>query len=124
MRTYAIKWDEKILVTEKNKSSLEWYKFIQEELSDKDKIENDFTQAVEQLTAWISQEEKDSWTKQESEARNVLDWWTSELLSSLCIDWETVEVLANKIILKADYLSLETVKLLQIKRQKLKDLES
>ena len=30
MQTYAIKWDEKILVTSANKDKLEWYEFIQE----------------------------------------------------------------------------------------------
>lgn len=35
--TYAIKWDEKILVTENNKNSLQWYKFIQEEISEREK---------------------------------------------------------------------------------------
>lgn len=31
IKTYAIKWDEKILVNSENKDSLVWYEFIQEE---------------------------------------------------------------------------------------------
>lgn len=31
MKTFAIKWDEKILVTNENKDNLIWYKFVQEE---------------------------------------------------------------------------------------------
>lgn len=31
MQTYAIKWEEKILVTSQNKDFLVWYEFIQEE---------------------------------------------------------------------------------------------
>lgn len=31
MKTYAIKWEDKILVTSQNKDTLIWYTFIQEE---------------------------------------------------------------------------------------------
>lgn len=36
MKTYAIKWEEKILVTSQNKDELIWYTFIQEELTERD----------------------------------------------------------------------------------------
>lgn len=36
-QTFSIKWEEKILVTSKNKDSFDWYKFIQEEMSEKQK---------------------------------------------------------------------------------------
>jgi len=31
MATYAVKWEEKILVTEQNKDKLIWYKFIEQD---------------------------------------------------------------------------------------------
>jgi hypothetical protein len=40
IKTYAIKWDEKILVNSENKDSLVWYKFIQEEMTDEEILEN------------------------------------------------------------------------------------
>lgn len=42
MVTYAVKWDKKILVTEQNRNSLVWYKFIQEELSEIDAIKQKY----------------------------------------------------------------------------------
>lgn len=42
MYTYAIKWDEKILVTEINKDSLEWYSFIKQETLE----ENDYISSL------------------------------------------------------------------------------
>lgn len=42
MYTYAIKWDEKILVTESNKNFLEWYSFIKQETLE----ENDYISSL------------------------------------------------------------------------------
>ncbi len=55
MATYAIKWNEKILVTEQNKNSLEWYKFVQEELSEADRIELEKKSAIEQIATLSDQ---------------------------------------------------------------------
>lgn len=50
MKTYAIKWEEKILVTSQNKDTLIWYNFIQEEETELEKYENEKTQIQKELS--------------------------------------------------------------------------
>lgn len=50
MATYAIKWDEKILVTEENKNLLVWYKFIQEEIPKKEKLKIEYKNIQKAIT--------------------------------------------------------------------------
>ena len=49
MATYAIKWEDKILVTEQNRNSLEWYKFIQEEIQEIDKIKQNYKETQKSI---------------------------------------------------------------------------
>lgn len=49
MKTYGIKWEEKILVTSQNKDTLIWYTFIQEEETELEKLENEKTQIEKEL---------------------------------------------------------------------------
>ena len=49
IKTYAIKWEEKILVTSQNKDNLIWYEFIQEEMTDEEILENQKTSILKQL---------------------------------------------------------------------------
>lgn len=49
MKTYAIKWEEKILVTSQNKDNLIWYTFIQEEETELDKLENEKEKILKEL---------------------------------------------------------------------------
>ena len=49
MQTYAIKWEEKILVTSQNKDTLIWYTFIQEEQTDLEKLKQDLETITNEL---------------------------------------------------------------------------
>ena len=49
IKTYAIKWEEKILVTSQNKDFLVWYKFIQEEMTDEEILENKKTSLLKEI---------------------------------------------------------------------------
>ena len=49
IKTYAIKWDEKILITSQNKDTLVWYTFIQEEMTDKEILENKKTSLLKEI---------------------------------------------------------------------------
>ncbi len=122
MATYAIKGEDKILVTEQNRNSLEWYKFIQAELSEKDLVEQEFQNSIKQLTEWFSQAEIDSFDKKVSEAQKVLNGETSVFLNTLCVEWEKVEDLANLILARNDAFELAYAQAEQIKRTKLKEL--
>lgn len=124
MVTYAIKWDEKILVTEKNKNSLEWYKFIQEKILEKDLIEKEFQDTIQLFSSWYSQVEIDSWEIKVKEAEKVLNWETSEFLNTLVIEWETVEELVTKILQNSQDFQLAFANAEKIKREKLKTLFS
>ena len=48
IKTYAIKWDEKILVNSENKDLLVWYEFIQEEMTDEEILENKKTSLLKE----------------------------------------------------------------------------
>ena len=49
IKTYAIKWEEKILVTSQNKDFLVWYEFIQEEMTDEEILENKKTSLLKEI---------------------------------------------------------------------------
>ena len=49
MQTYAIKWEEKILVTSENKDKLIWYTFIQEEQTELEKLKNKLEKVTNDL---------------------------------------------------------------------------
>ena len=49
MQTYAIKWEEKILVTSQNKDTLIWYTFIQEEQTELEKLKQDLEKVTNEL---------------------------------------------------------------------------
>lgn len=55
MATYAIKWDEKILVTSENKDLLVWYKFIEKELEEEDKVKLDKKKAIQEIATLSDQ---------------------------------------------------------------------
>lgn len=57
IKTYAIKWDEKILVNSKNKDSLVWYEFIQEEMTDEEILEKQKTSLLKEI--WELKQIKD-----------------------------------------------------------------
>jgi hypothetical protein len=57
IKTYAIKWDEKILVNSENKDSLVWYEFIQEEMTDEEILENKKTSLLKEI--WELKQIKD-----------------------------------------------------------------
>lgn len=124
MATYAIKWDNKILVTEKNRSSLEWYKFTQCDLMEEDIINKEFQSAIDQFTTWYSQAEIDSWDLKVEEAKIVLDWWDSLFLNALCIEGETVSELATLISQRAETFKMAFADAEKIKRQAIKDLNT
>ena len=87
-----------------------------------EKINQEFNNEINQFTAWYSQAEIDSWKLKEEEANKVLLWETSDFLNNLCIEWETVEDLANKIIKNAWLFKTAYANAEKTKRQKLKDL--
>lgn len=49
MQTYAIKWEEKILVTSQNKDTLIWYTFIQEEQTELEKLKQELETVTNEL---------------------------------------------------------------------------
>ena len=57
IKTYAIKWEEKILVTSQNKDLLVWYEFIQEEMTEEEILENKKTSLLKEI--WELKQIKD-----------------------------------------------------------------
>ena len=51
IKTYAIKWDEKILVNSENKDSLVWYEFIQEKMTEQEIIKSQIETITNELVA-------------------------------------------------------------------------
>ena len=49
IKTFAIKWEEEILVTSQNKDSLIWYEFAQRELTEEESLELELEQIDNQL---------------------------------------------------------------------------
>lgn len=79
MVTYAIKWDEKILVTSENKESLVWYKFVQEELSQKEsdilKYKELEKKAINLRSQYITAEMMPEWRLKEKKLAKILAEW-------------------------------------------------
>ena len=86
-------------------------------------INSEFQNSINQFTAWYSQLEINTWNEKQTEAKIVLDWWTSTFLEELCIEWETPEELADKIIVNV-WLFKTAYALAEVtKRTALKNLE-
>ena len=75
MTTYAIKWDEKILVTEENKSSFIWYKFIQENMSEKESMILEYKDTQKQIVSIKSeiQEINDTYETYNEQGKHLAD---------------------------------------------------
>ena len=120
-----IKWEECIDIWEYNYKITYIYKdwnIIIDNSYLKNEINEEFNNTINQLTAWYSQAEIDSWNEKQAEAHKVLLWETSDFLNNLCIEWETVEDLANKIIKNAWLFKTAYANAEKTKRQKLKYL--
>ena len=76
IKTYAIKWEEKILVTSQNKDNLIWYEFIQEEMTDEEILENKKKEILRQL--WELKQIKD-WLELVWEDTTEIDLKITEL---------------------------------------------
>jgi len=85
-------------------------------------IENEFQETLKQFTTWYSQAEIDSWKTKEDEALMVNSGVSSEFITTLCVEWETEDELATKILTNAKVFKLAYAKAEQIKREKLKAL--
>ena len=105
IKTYAIKWDEKILVTSQNKDSLVWYEFIQEEYPSEEHFYK--------LQAWYSY--------------NIKTWEFEETQESIEFEkQEKIKVLLEKAKewdeLRTKYLSAEILPDSELKTEKLRVL--
>ena len=88
IKTYAIKWEEKILVTSQNKDTFVWYQFIQEEFLSEEHFEKlnswysynietglfEETEESKQYEAKILQDKKTSLLKEIWELKQIKDW--------------------------------------------------
>lgn len=85
-------------------------------------IKNEFQETVLQFSSWYSQVEIDSWETKIKEAEKVIDWIESEILEALCVEWELVEELANKILVNAQNYTLAYMNAEKTMREKIKAL--
>jgi hypothetical protein len=74
MAIYAIKWEEEILVTSQNKDSLIWYTFIEKEINELDKINQDFENKIKEYNSKYPQAEQDRFADKLIKAEKVLLW--------------------------------------------------
>ena len=88
----------------------------------KEFIEYKFNKDTEILSRWISQEEKNTWDLKVIEATKVLNWETSEFITSLLKDWETETQLAEKILKNSKNYNLAYARIEQWKRNELAKL--
>ena len=102
MATYAIKWDEKILVTPENVNSLVWYTFrelTESELIDYEKQELEKNGYIVEIVDWVcektSTEDSNKYEikvkldrMQEIRAEIVIQWFTADLPTDSRIDWK------------------------------------
>ena len=108
-----------------HKLNKDWKMYLEENTKYKKyKIEQEFQDTIKQITWKYSQAEIDTWNKKVTEAKKVLSGWTSDILNSLLIEWETVEYLAKVIIEKADEYSKIYYQAEKTKREKLKELNN
>ena len=85
-------------------------------------INQSFQNSINQFTSNYSQAEIDTWKLKEEEAIKTLESWWTTFINNLCIEWETPEELATKILANADIFKTAYAEAEKIKRQKLKDL--
>jgi len=108
-----------------HKLNKDWKMYLEENTKYKKyKIEQEFQDTIKQITWKYSQAEIDTWNTKVTEAKKVLSGWTSDILNSLLIEWETVEYLAKVIIEKADEYSKIYYQAEKTKREKLKELNN
>ena len=113
VKTYAIKWEEKILVTSQNKDTFVWYEFIQEEFPSEEhfkKIEAWYSYNIE---TWEFEETQESieFEKQQIENQKKIilkELWELKLILNWMIEvWEDITEIDLKINeLKEEYKSL------------------
>lgn len=80
-----------------NEVSLEKLQDIKEKQELIDKVYQDFNEKLAVINSKYTPEERETFEIKRVEAEKVLGGWTSAFLEALCIEWETVEELANKI---------------------------
>ena len=85
-------------------------------------IEIDFKNTINQITDWYTQAEIDTWATKVEEAQKVINGGTSDLLSSLLLEWENLLDFAKKILQKAKEYSEIYYKAEKTKREKLKNI--
>jgi anaerobic ribonucleoside-triphosphate reductase len=77
MKTFAIKWEEEILVTSQNKDSLIWYEFIQRELTEKEADIEEFKtlekQATEKRAEYLTAEMLPEWEFKNLKLKKLID---------------------------------------------------
>ena len=86
------------------------------------KIYEEFENTIKQITAWYTQAEIDTWATKVEEAKKVIAGGTSDLLSSLLLEWENLLDFAKKILQKAKEYSEIYYKAEKTKREKLKNI--
>ena len=93
---YTLNKDKKMyIVDNKNK----WLYLI-------DKANKNFDKKIKNIMKDYTEEEKRSFDIKLKEANKIKEGWQSTFLETLCIEWETVEELANKIITNSNNFQL------------------
>lgn len=86
-------------------------------------IEKEFQNTIKSITAWYTQAEIDTWNTKVAEAKKVLAGWTSTLINSLLLKWETAKVFATNVLAKASAYSKVYCDAERKKREALKSLK-
>ena len=89
-----------------------------------EKAEDKFQNTIKTFTAGYSQAEIDTWATKVAEAKIVIAWGASDLLSALLLPWETLLDFANNIILKAQAYSATYTTAERLKREEIKAILS
>jgi len=93
-------------------------------LSESTKVIDEFEKNMRQLTSAYSKEEQKTWQTQIEEAKAYKADSSIEVpMLTEISDGSSIDALANRIIAKATYLTIESGKFLAIKNRKLKALE-
>ena len=85
-------------------------------------IQKEFDYQYSRLISWYWEWEVYSWNQKVLEAHKVQNWEESDYLKSLCIEWESVENLAEKILHKHNQFVLTYSKIEKNKRNELEKL--
>lgn len=86
-----------------------------------EEIEEEFKQTIQTLESGYSEEERQGWELQKTEARKVIAGWTSDILNLICAEnGENVSDFANKIKTNSDNLAKAYAIALGIKQKKIK----